>query len=171
MNLQPTLKGKLLTLRPLKQEDFEALCKVASDPLIWEQHPEKNRSERPIFEKFFQKGVESQGALIAVDNKTGEIIGTSRYHDFIPANKTVEIGYTFLAKRCWGIGFNSEMKQLMLSHAFQFVNEVFFLVGEDNKRSRLAVEKLGARLVDKFERQPPFSEKYIVVRYLLKKNS
>ena len=47
--LQPHLKGELIELRPLRGDDFESLFGVASDPLIWEQHPVKNRHEEGIF--------------------------------------------------------------------------------------------------------------------------
>jgi len=58
-DLQPTLIGKAISLRPLRAEDFEALYAAASDPLIWEQHPEPLRYQRPVFEGFFASALAS----------------------------------------------------------------------------------------------------------------
>ncbi|HTV65159.1 MAG TPA: GNAT family N-acetyltransferase [Bryocella sp.] len=141
--LQPILEGKLLLLRPLRADDFEDLYAVASDPLIWEQHPAKERAEREGFRKFFQKALDTGGALVAIDRKDGRVIGTSRYHDLDERNSEIEIGYTFLARSHWGNGYNREMKQLMLRHAFRFVERVVFTVDPKNLRSQKAVEKVG----------------------------
>ncbi len=142
-DLQPTLEGKLLRLRPLRPADFDDLYAVASDPLIWEQHPAKERSEKEGFRKFFQKARDSGGALVAIDRKDGRVIGTSRYHDHDERNSEIEIGYTFLARSHWGTGHNREMKELMLWHAFRFVQRVVFTVDPKNLRSQMAVEKIG----------------------------
>lgn len=81
MELQPVLHGPRLYLRPLKAADFDALFAAASDPLIWEQHPAPNRHERKIFEQFFNRALDSRGALAVVDKTTQKIVGTSRYYD------------------------------------------------------------------------------------------
>ncbi|HYJ33258.1 MAG TPA: GNAT family N-acetyltransferase [Candidatus Binatia bacterium] len=141
--LQPTLSGELLELRPLRPEDFDALYAVASDPLIWEQHPEPDRYREERFRVYFDGALKSGGALIAVDRKSGAVIGASRYHAYDPAASEIEIGYTFLGRPFWGGRYNGEMKRLMLNHAFRFVDRVVFLIGEDNWRSRRAVEKIG----------------------------
>jgi N-acetyltransferase len=144
MNRQPVLKGQFLELRPLRSEDFDGLFRVASDPLIWEQNPHRNRYQEEIFRKFFGDALASGGALIAVESETGQAIGSSRYHSFDQDKSEVRIGFTFLARSCWGGRFNGEMKRLMLDHAFRFVNTVIFVVGVENFRSQKAVEKLGA---------------------------
>jgi RimJ/RimL family protein N-acetyltransferase len=141
---QPTLKGALLELRPLRHDDYDALYAVASDPLVWEQHPERSRHTRPVFWKFFDEAVKSGGALVALDAATGEVIGSSRFFGFDEASGEVEIGWTFLARKCWGGRYNGEMKELMIRHAFRFARAVVFLIGPENVRSRRAVEKLGA---------------------------
>jgi RimJ/RimL family protein N-acetyltransferase len=143
MDRQPTLVGELVELRPLRADDFDALFRVASDPLIWEQHPEPDRCQAPVFRKFFRDALDSGGALVAVDRATGEIIGSSRYHGYDAAKSVVEIGWTFLARAYWGGRYNGEMKQLMLNHAFRWVNRVIFVIGPDNLRSQRAVEKIG----------------------------
>jgi RimJ/RimL family protein N-acetyltransferase len=141
---QPVLEGSLVVLRPLRADDFEALYAAASDPLIWEQHPERNRHESEVFGAYFADQLASGGALIVHDAATGEAIGLSRYHGYDAERSEVEIGWTFLARRFWGGVYNRELKDLMLAHAFQFVDNVVFLVSPENTRSRRAVEKIGA---------------------------
>jgi len=143
-DLQPTLKGELLQLRPLRPEDWDELYAVASDPLIWEQHPVRDRYKEEVFKGFFREALESGGALIAIDSKDGQVIGSSRFHGYDMKKSEIEIGWTFLARSHWGGIYNTEMKRLMLGHAFTFVNNVIFLVGPQNLRSQRAVEKLGA---------------------------
>jgi RimJ/RimL family protein N-acetyltransferase len=159
-NLQPTLNGLILRLRPLRYDDFDSLFEVSSDPLVWKQHPERFRYKRDVFEKFFQGAVDSRGALTAIDAKSGEIIGSSRFTGWHAEKRVVEVGYTFLARKVWGQGYNREMKTLMLSHAFRFVDTVHFYIGEQNMRSRTAIERIGARLLNIIERQPAEGTKY-----------
>ena len=140
---QPTLIGNLLKLRPLQANDYRALFEVASDPLIWEQHPIKNRYEESVFRSFFEDSLHARGALIAKDTKTQTVIGSSRYHGFNATDSEVEVGWSFLARSHWGGLYNGEMKRLMLQHAFRFVDSVVLLVGPDNRRSQRAVEKIG----------------------------
>lgn len=145
--LQPTLAGDLLELRPMRPEDWNALHAAASDPLIWEQHPESERWREERFRVYFQDGLQSGGALVARDRKTGQVIGASRYHGYKPDESEIEIGWTFLARPYWGGAYNGEMKRLMLEHAFRFVENVVFLVGAENRRSRKAVEKIGGAFI------------------------
>jgi N-acetyltransferase len=142
-DLQPVLKGELLELRPLRLEDFPDLYAVASDPLIWEQHPIRDRYKDEVFKGFFREALESGGALIAIDCKGGQVIGSSRFHGYHEEKSEIEIGWTFLARSHWGGMYNKDMKQIMLRHAFRFVNSVVFLVGPQNLRSQRAMEKIG----------------------------
>ena len=151
-DLQPTLRGNLIELRPLKYEDFDALFRAASDPLIWEQHPEPDRYKREIFQKYFDSGIASKGAFVVIERKSGRIIGSSRYHDLKREQSEVEIGFTFLEREFWGGAYNGELKSLMLEHAFRFVKRVVFVVGESNLRSQKALEKIGARFFKRVER-------------------
>lgn len=147
-DLQPTLQGGLLHLRPVRPDDYHDLYTVASDPLIWEQHPTKDRYRKEVFKEFFQKALDSGGALVAIDNKDGQVIGTSRFHGYDKEKNEVEIGWTFLARSHWGGIYNREIKALMLRHAFSFVYRVIFLVDPHNLRSQRAVEKIGGVRVD-----------------------
>jgi N-acetyltransferase len=141
--LQPALKGALLELRPLRTEDFQSLYEVASDPLIWEQHPANDRYKEDVFTVFFREALESGGAFLVLDLRDGRVIGSSRYQGHNEEKSEIEIGWTFLARTHWGGTHNKEMKQLMLRHAFKFVNRVIFLVGPQNFRSQKAMEKIG----------------------------
>jgi RimJ/RimL family protein N-acetyltransferase len=151
-DLQPTLKGALIEIRPLRQEDFDALFQAASDPLIWEQHPESDRYKREVFQRFFDSAIESKGAFAVIERKSGRIIGSSRYHDLNPTEREVEIGWTFLERAFWGGPYNGELKSLMLNHAFRFVDRVVFVVGENNLRSQKALQKIGAKFLKRTPR-------------------
>ena len=144
--LQPQIQNQCIRLEPLDPDDFDALFAVASDPLIWEQHPNKNRYQRAVFEGFFKGALASGGAFCVLDARTGELIGSSRYYDLDDAESVVCIGYTFIARNRWGRQYNRALKSLMLDHAFRFVNRTRFHVGAENLRSRRAMEKLGGVL-------------------------
>ena len=145
INLQPThLSNELISLKPLQPEDFERLYLAASDPLIWEQHPNKNRYQRDVFNTYFEGAIESKGAFIILESETGQVIGSSRFYDYDPIKKTVLIGYTFLVKAFWGTTYNRALKTLMLNHAFTFADKVIFHIGGNNIRSQKAIERLGA---------------------------
>lgn len=144
LDLQPTLVGPTLTLRPLTDADHDALYRAASDPLVWEQHPaERHRAEE--FDAFFAESLASRGALVVISD--GEVIGSSRYAGLDGATSSVEIGWTFLDRAHWGGATNREMKKLMIEHAFTAVDTVRFRVAPQNLRSQRAVDKLGARRV------------------------
>lgn len=146
-DLQPTLVGGTIILRPLRADDLDVLHAAASDPLIWAQHPEPTRYQRDVFEHgFFVGALASGGAFVVIDKATGEVIGSSRYYEWHPDTREVAIGFTFLARSHWGGGTNHEMKRLMLDHAFRWARVVWFHVGIDNWRSRKAMEKIGGHL-------------------------
>ena len=149
MGLQPTLTGDVIELRPLRSDDFDALFSAASDPRIWEQHPENDRYQRDVFQKYFDGALESKGAFAIIERKSGRIIGSSRYCNLDSKNSEVEVGWTFLDRQFWGGIYNRELKKLMLDHAFRFVERVVFVVGEKNLRSQKALEKIGARFSKK----------------------
>jgi len=144
-NWQPTLRGEHVQLRPIRADDLDALHAAAADPLVWEQHSERNRHERPVFERFFAGALECGGGLLALD-AAGHVIGSSRYYDWDPSDRSVVIGYTFLARAHWGTGANREMKHLMLDHAFRWAKTAWFHVSPGNVRSQRALERIGARL-------------------------
>jgi RimJ/RimL family protein N-acetyltransferase len=164
-DLQPVLEGRRLRLQPLTPSDLEPLWEVACDPLVWELHPDQTRHTRQGFERFFAAAVQGR-ALAVVDRESGQIIGSTRYYDWIPAGREVAVGYTFLARPYWGGAPNREMKRLLIAHAAPFVDRIWFHVGKDNLRSRRAMEKLGA--VVAFEgKRPQNGEMIDFVYYLI----
>lgn len=144
LDLQAHLIGNTIKLIPLQADHWSSLMQAASDPLIWQLHPEPMRYLPEVFQSVFAGGLKSGGAFLICDKLTDEVLGTTRYYDFDAKNKAVAIGYTFLVRSRWGGATNTELKQLMLAHAFAAVETVWFHVGENNLRSRRAVEKLGA---------------------------
>jgi RimJ/RimL family protein N-acetyltransferase len=118
--LQPTLQNDYVILEPLKESDFELLYKIASDPLVWEQHPNKNRYKREVFQTYFEGAIQSKGAFLVRDVQTKDVIGCTRFYDYNERDKSILIGYTFLGRNCWGGKYNPSMKQLMLETCLYF---------------------------------------------------
>src|ERR1044072_7341456 len=168
-DLQLHLKGELIELRPLTPEDWEELFAVASDSLIWEQHPDSDRYKEDVFRIFFREALECGGAFVVIDAKTQQIIGSTRFYGYDPEKSEIEIGWTFLARKYWGGRYNAEMKRLLLNHAFQFVESVVFFVGEDNVRSQRAMGKIGATKVGSATRTHGNCQPVRNVKYVIKK--
>jgi len=145
------LSNDFVALFPLEQTDFKALYSVASDPAVWEQHPNKDRWKREVFLTFFEGAMESRGAFRIMDVATGQIAGSTRFYDYNREEDCINIGYTFYATRYWGRGFNPAVKAMMLDYIFRFVSKVYFHVGAVNKRSQIAMSRLGAVKVDEQE--------------------
>ena len=151
-DIQPKhLQNELIKLVPLHENDFEALYEVASDPLVWEQHPNKLRYQRAVFQNFFQGAVASKGAFFVRDTQTNEPIGSSRFYDYDEKNNSILIGYTFMARKYWGKDYNKALKKLMMDYAFQYVDIIYFHIGAHNIRSQKAIEKIGAIKIDEIE--------------------
>lgn len=151
-DLQPAfLHDNLIELLPLRATDFEELYTVASDPLVWEQHPNKLRYQREVFQNFFEGAILSKGAFLIRDKQTGEVVGSSRFYDYDENENSVLIGYTFIGRKFWGNGYNKALKKIMLDYAFLHVDKVYFHIGAFNIRSQKAIEKIGAVKVDEFE--------------------
>ena len=150
MELQPTLKNELVKIRPLHIKDLEFLYKVAKDPKIWEQHPCK-RYLRSEFEKFFTESIESKGALTILDKVTDRIIGSSRFKKVVGFPNGIEIGWTFLGREYWGGKYNKMVKNLMIDHAFNYVDNIIFYVAKNNIRSQKAVEKINGHKISELE--------------------
>ena len=151
-NIQPNnLKSELIFLRPLQEIDFDKLFEIASDPLLWEQHPNKNRYKKEEFGTFFKGAMLSKGAFIVKDSATNETIGCSRYYDYNDDENTILIGYTFIGRKYWGKGYNGSLKKVMLNYISQYVSSVYFHIGNQNFRSQKAIEKIGAQKVGEQE--------------------
>jgi N-acetyltransferase len=148
-SIQPILENEFLVLQPLLESDFDLLFAVASDAKIWEQHPQKNRWQKSIFENYFAGAIASQGAFKIIDKNTNNIIGSTRFYDYNHRDNSILIGYTFYATKYWGKGINIGAKVLMLDYIFQFVDQVLFHIGASNIRSQMAIAKLNAELIDR----------------------
>jgi RimJ/RimL family protein N-acetyltransferase len=169
--LQPTsLHDDLIKIVPLEENDFEKLYEVASNPLVWEQHPNPNRYKRAVFENYFKGAIESKGAFLILDAVTNETVGCSRYYDLNQEDHSVLIGYTFIGIKFWGKGYNKALKKIMLEYAFQFVDKVYFHVGASNYRSQKAIEKIGAVKVDEFEVEYYGESSKLNFIYMINKN-
>jgi RimJ/RimL family protein N-acetyltransferase len=148
VNLQPThLEDELVALVPLRKNHFDALYKVASNPLIWEQHPTRDRYKKEVFQLYFDSAMASGSAFVVIDKKCNELAGCSRYYDHDETESKIAIGYTFLAIKFWGGIYNGAVKKLMLDYAFQFVDTVLFHIGPNNIRSQKAVEKIHGKKI------------------------
>lgn len=134
-----------LHFSPLKRTDFNALYEIASDPLIWELHPDRLRYTESGFLAFFEKALlDDCCSYLLSDINNGRMIGSSRYYAYNEIEQSVFIGYTFLAREYWGGIWNSRLKLAMLTTAFRFCKTVYFEAGLANLRSIAALEKLGA---------------------------
>lgn len=147
-SLQEVLENENYKLVPLQEQDFEKLFAVASDPKVWEQHPNKDRYQREVFRNFFDGALESKGAFLIVDKRNDKVLGSTRFYDYNEKNKSISIGYTFYGTASWGKGINHQVKALMLDYIFQFVDGVYFHVGKINIRSQKAMEKLDGIKID-----------------------
>ena len=146
-NIQPILENGKVILYPLEEKDFEALYAVASDPKIWEQHPNKDRWKQGVFETFFNGAMQSKGAFRIMDKATGNTIGSTRIYDYNEQENSIFIGYTFYATAYWGKGINRLVKTIMIDYIFQYVSKVNFHIGADNIRSQVAISRLGAEKI------------------------
>lgn len=151
-SIQPThLQNQFVKLVPLQESDFEELYSVANDELLWEQHPNKLRYQKPVFQNFFEGAIQSKGAFFIREASTNEPIGSSRFYDYNPETNSILIGYTFIARKFWGKGYNKALKELMMDYAFQYVDTIYFHIGAFNIRSQKALEKIGGEKIDEFE--------------------
>ncbi|PZF71246.1 GNAT family N-acetyltransferase [Taibaiella soli] len=146
-NIQSILENDRAMLTPLQEKDFDALYAVASDPKVWEQHPNKDRWKQEVFRTFFEGAMESKGAFKIIDKATGHVAGSTRFYDYNEKENSILIGYTFYGTSFWGTGMNKAVKKMMLDYIFQFVSKVYFHIGAVNTRSQIAIGRLGAQKV------------------------
>jgi RimJ/RimL family protein N-acetyltransferase len=145
------LEGHGVRLEPLSKEHEKGLVDAASDGRLWELFftsvPEPENAKRYIEDAL--KGQE-RGEMLpwAVrDLKSGDIVGSTRYHDIIAASDRVEIGYTWYAARCQRSHVNTACKLLLFTHGFEKLNckVVGLRTDNFNFRSQRAIEALGAK--------------------------
>ncbi|UYW01911.1 GNAT family N-acetyltransferase [Flavobacterium agricola] len=168
-SIRPELHIDNISLIPLHESDFEGLYAVASDPKVWEQHPNKNRWQKDVFLNFFTGAIQSHGAFKVVDSETNTILGSTRFYDYKPTDNSILIGYTFYGTAFWGKGINSKVKTAMLNYIFQFVDQVYFHIGATNIRSQIAISRLGAikaaeQEVTYFGEEPKLNFVYVITK-------
>ena len=169
VNWKPShLENEQVKLVPLVASDFERLYAVAADPLIWEQHPSRNRFERAVFQAYFDGAVAAGTAFLVIDQSSGDIIGCTRFYDFKPG-ESIAIGFTFLARKYWGGVFNKAAKKLLVDYAFQFVDTIFFHIAATNIRSQRATQKIGAVKLGEVEIENNSGEKQLHFEYALRR--
>ena len=146
-----TLRGETATLEPLAREHIPALAAAAADGEIWRlwytsvAHPDK-------MAEYVDAALDMRDRLDAMPfvirhNATGDVVGCTRYFNVDTANRRVEIGHTWHARRVQRTTVNTECKLLLLTHAFETLRciAVEFRTHWFNHASRAAIERLGAK--------------------------
>jgi RimJ/RimL family protein N-acetyltransferase len=149
-NLAIRLEGDLVALEPLVEGHAEELWAAAQAPEIWRWLADLNRRER--FEQWLELSLAAQAegreGVFAVRRRAGgDVVGSSRYLAVRPADRVVEIGWTWFNPVVWRSGVNVETKLLLLGHAFETLGCVRVELKTDarNERSRAAMEALPAQ--------------------------
>lgn len=143
------LEGTNVDLIPLEKEHFEELYLAASDKDLWELIP-TDCSERNTFNENYERALseretENQYPFVIRHKKTGKLIGSTRFFEIYPADRKLEIGWTWITKEFWGTTINLECKLLLLTYCFEVLktNRVQLKTKDNNFRSRKAIEKIG----------------------------
>lgn len=150
-NLAVRLEGQLVVLEPLEEAHAEDLWRAAQAPEIWRWLAHIG-SSREHFDRWLELSLaasaeDREGVFATRDRGSGEIVGSSRYLAVRPADRVVEVGWTWLNPSVWGSGVNVEQKLLMLGHAFETLGCVRVELKTDarNERSRAAIAAIPAQ--------------------------
>ena len=149
--LPTTLEGNGVRLEPLTHAHEKDLIAAASDGSMWELWytaiPEPKLARQYITDALAGQEAGHMLPWAVRELEFGEIVGTTRYHDIVPAVDRVEIGYTWYATRWQRSHVNTACKLLLLWHAFETVGckVVGFRTDNFNFRSQRAIEALGAK--------------------------
>jgi N-acetyltransferase len=152
MHVEPiTLEGNHVRLEPLSLEHLEALCAVGLDPELW-KFTKVNVTNRDEMRAYIEDALRAHAAKTALpfatrEKKSNSIIGSSRFADIDHHNRTVEIGWTWIARPFQRTAVNTEAKYLMLRHAFEKMDarRVMLKTDETNLKSRAAIARIGAK--------------------------
>jgi N-acetyltransferase len=148
---ETTLKGKLVTLVPLKRDHTKALLEAAADGELWNlwytSVPNSQTIDAYLNQAFKDQADGRALLFVVIDKATQKIIGSTRYCNADSINQRVEIGYTWYAKSFQRTGVNTECKYLLLTHAFETLNAIAveFRTHWHNQTSRAAIARLGAK--------------------------
>jgi N-acetyltransferase len=150
--LTTRLEGSLVVLEPLAEEHADELWEAAQPPQIWAWLAHIGES-RDRFDRWLRMSLEAahaagEGPFATRERRSGRLIGSSRYLNVRPADRALEIGWTWLTPSAWRTGANVEAKLLMLEHAFDRLGclRVEFKTDARNERSRAALAALPAQL-------------------------
>jgi RimJ/RimL family protein N-acetyltransferase len=150
-DLAVRLEGQLVVLEPLEEAHAEDLWRAAQAPEIWQWLAHVGSSHE-YFDRWLELSLVAsaegrEGVFATRDRGSGEIVGSSRYLSVRPADRVVEIGWTWLNPSVWGRGINVEQKLLMLGHAFETLDcvRVEFKTDARNERSRAALAAIPAQ--------------------------
>ena len=143
-----TLEARGVRLLPLGQEHEDGLRAVARDGELWKLRVTSVPEPQEVL-AYIETALQTENrfAFAVTDEATGEVLGSSSYHDILPAVKRVEIGYTWYAARCQRTHVNSTCKLLLMSHAFETLgcHVVGWRTDNFNHASQQAIERLGAQ--------------------------
>lgn len=144
-----TLSGQQIELIPLEKIHFDELYVAASDKDLWTLIP-TDCSERDTFIKTYEfslaeREIGNQYPFVIKHKETNRLIGSTRFFEIYPADKKLEIGWTWIIKEYWGTTVNLECKLLLLNFCFDTLqlNRVQLKTKDTNLRSRKAIEKIG----------------------------
>ena len=150
--VQPVhLSGRGVELLPLGLEHEAGLAAAAADGELWKLRitsvPEPGQTKAYIEDALQARAAGNRFAFVVRDQASGTVLGSSSYHDILPAVKRVEIGYTWYAARCQRTHVNTTCKLLLLTHAFERLecHVVGWRTDNFNHASQRAIERLGAR--------------------------
>jgi len=144
------LEGERVKLVPLERQHFTELVGVANDKRIWEftsiDGTDENRIRRHLESAVLKRGTGEQYPFTVIDKVSGNIIGSTMFHNIFPEHRKLEIGWTWYAPAYWRSGYNRECKLLLLTHAFEKLQAVRVQLVTDvtNDRSRQAILGIGA---------------------------
>ena len=146
-----TLSAHGVTLEPLAFEHEEGLRAAAADGALWQLRvtsvPAPGETRDYIAKALAAREEGHRFAFAVIEEATGDVLGSTSYHDIIPAVKRVEIGYTWYARRAQHTHVNTACKLLLLAHAFDSLgcNVVGWRTDNFNFASQRAIERLGAK--------------------------
>ena len=146
-----TLNDRNVRLEPLNVTHEAGLRGAAADGKLWNIRitgvPEPEQTLKYIEEALAMRDAGTRFAFAVIENDTGKVLGTTSYHDILPAVKRIEIGWTFYAKSSQRSHVNTTCKLLMMQHAFETLgcNVVGWRTDNFNFASQAAIERLGAK--------------------------
>ena len=146
-----TLRGRYATLEPLGAEHLDGIRAAAADGELWRlwytSVPAPDRSHDWLAIALRMRDDQGGMPFVVRDNRDGRVVGSTRYFNVDAANRRVEIGHSWYAKRAQRTAINTECKRLLLTHAFEALGciAVEFRTHWFNQASRAAIARLGAK--------------------------